>query len=43
MSSVHMKILDFQADSRNWEEFEKGLLEKYDLNNSLQMSKKELM
>ena len=40
--SIHAKVLEIQADCRNWLEF-KERLEKYGFNDSLRLSKRELM
>ena len=41
--SIHAKVLEVQVTCRNWREFEDRLLERYGLDGSFQMSKKELM
>ena len=38
--SIHMEILELQANSCKWEVFERGLFERYGLDNSLRLSKK---
>ena len=43
MSSIYMETLMLQADSHNSKEFEGRLLESYGLDDSLKMSKKDLM
>ena len=40
--SPHVKILEMQAESRNWE-FERVILEEYGFGNSMKMKKKDLM
>ena len=40
--SLHVKILEMQAESHNWE-FERVILEEYDFGNSMKMKKKDLM
>ena len=42
-SSIHTEVLELQFDYYNWSEFEERLLQRYSLNDSLRMSKKELM
>ena len=43
MLSIHTDILMLQADNHNLKEFEGRLLGRYGLNDSLRMSKKDLM
>ena len=35
MPSLHIEVLELQAENRGWEEFERGLLEAYDFDYSL--------
>jgi hypothetical protein len=39
MSGIHAEVLEVRAESRTWEEFEGRLLEKYGLDDALQLSK----
>ena len=41
--SIHAQVLEIQADCRNWEEFKERLFEKYGLDDSLRISKRDLM
>ena len=41
--STHTEVLEMQADSRSWQEFEERLLKRYGFDDSLQLSKRELM
>ena len=41
--SIHAKVLEVQAECRNWADFERRLLEKYGFDDSLQLSKKDFM
>ena len=41
--SIHTEVLEIQADCRNWEEFEERIFEKYGLDDSLRISKMDLM
>ena len=41
--SIHVEVLEIQADCCNWVEFEERLLEKYGLDDSLRISKRDLM
>ena len=43
MLSIHAEVHEIQDDCRNWSEFEERLLERYAFNESLWLSKKELM
>ena len=41
--SIHVKVLEIQADYRNWSELEQQLLKRYVFDDLLQLSKRELM
>ena len=41
--SIHTVVLEDQAHCRNWPEFEGRLLEWYNFNDSLRLSKREFM
>ena len=41
--SIHDEVLKVQADNHNWSEFQERLLERYDLNDLLQLSNREFM
>ena len=40
---IHAEVLEVQAGCRTWEEFEGWLLEKYELDDALRLSKREFM
>ena len=41
--AIHAEVLEVRAESRTWEEFEGRLLEKYGLDDALQLSKRDFM
>jgi hypothetical protein len=41
--SIHAEVLEVQSESPTWEEFEGRLLEKYRLDDALQLSKRDFM
>ena len=43
MPGIHSEVLEVRAESRTWEEFEGGLLEKYGLDDALRLSKRDFM
>ena len=43
MPGIHSEVLEVQAESRTWEEFEGHLLEKYGLDDALRLSKRDFM
>ena len=43
MPGIHAEVLEARAESRTWEEFEGRLLEKYGLDDALQLSKRDFM
>ena len=43
MLSIHAEVHEIQDDCRNWSEFEDRLLKRYDFDDLLRLSKKELM
>ena len=43
MSSIHAEMLEVRAECHTWEEFEGRLLEKYELDDTLRLSKRNFM
>ena len=43
MPSIHAEVLEIQMTCRSWEELEERLLQRYGLDDSLRLSKRELM
>ena len=43
MPGIHAEVLEVQAKSQTWEEFEGRLLEKYGLDDALRLSKRDFM
>ena len=43
MRSIHTEVLEVRAESRTWEEFKGRVLEKYGLDDALQLSKRDFM
>ena len=43
MPGIHAEVLEVRAESRTWEEFEGRILEKYGLDDTLRLSKRDFM
>ena len=43
MPGIHADVLEVRAESQTWEEFDGRLLEKYGLDDALQLSKRDFM